>query len=207
MLRRFLALALTLVAIQNASAAVIAFTVPDSPLVLPNFVASDPVYTLGYTFTVGADDIRITKLGFFDMINDGLGTSHEITIWDSQGTVVGTATVPSGTTAALEARYRYVDLATSFVLSANTEYTIGATMYGNPDLALNLGDELITASPGVTLGERRSSNDANFPTENTKFYGQYMTANFQYEVVPEPGAYLMVGLGLASIGFVRRKRR
>ncbi|HWX15758.1 MAG TPA: hypothetical protein VNY07_04145 [Chthoniobacterales bacterium] len=52
--------------------------------------------TIGWAFTL-SDPVLVTQLGFWDLNNDGLATSHVVTIWTSTGTQEAEGTVSSGT--------------------------------------------------------------------------------------------------------------
>jgi hypothetical protein len=193
----------SLAVMSGASAAVTAFSLPTPVSTYSN--AGNPQYVLGYTFTVGNSPIAVTDLGFFDVGGNGLGGAHPVTIWNSGGTVVGTATVSSGTTSVLEGGYRYTTVPEPITLSANTTYTIGATMYNNTDASpssQSLGSA--TAAAGITLGAARSHMAGAFPTGDPNGLGHYLTANFKFDVVPEPGVTLLAGITL--IPFLRRRR-
>ncbi len=77
----------------------------------------------GFRFTVGATNLTVTDLGFFDQGGNGLGEAHAVGIYDvgSQQLIVS-ATLPAGTEAALDGAFRYVPLATPGTLTANTTY-------------------------------------------------------------------------------------
>src|SRR5258708_6441475 len=71
-------------------------------------------FTLGTRFTVGAKDASVSALGVWDgansggSIGDGLVFSKAVAIWDSSGTMVASATVPSGTAGFLVGEFRYI---------------------------------------------------------------------------------------------------
>ncbi|MBK1816781.1 DUF4082 domain-containing protein [Luteolibacter yonseiensis] len=193
----------SLVIASSASAAVTAFSLPTPVSTYSN--AGNAQYVLGYTFTVGSNPLTVTDLGFFDAGGNGLGTAHPVTIWNSGGTVVGTATVSSGTTGTLEGGYRYTTVPEPITLSANTTYTIGATMYTNMDVSpANQSIAAATAAAGITLGSARSNMTGVFPTGDPNGLGHYLTANFKFNAVPEPGVALLAGI--AAIPFLRRRR-
>src|SRR5205809_1043287 len=66
--------------------------------------------TLGYAFIVSSP-VTVTNLGLFDFGNDGLSTSHAVTIWTSSGTELVQTTIPAGTDAILSDGFRYVSVA------------------------------------------------------------------------------------------------
>jgi len=91
--------------------------------------------TVGYLFGILDRDIRVTRLGFFDYLDDGLKNGHDVGIWAATGGApLATATVPAGTGAALEAGFRWVNSA-PVNLTANTDYVIGATVVGGDNIS------------------------------------------------------------------------
>src|SRR5271154_7146963 len=52
--------------------------------------------TIGWQFTLSSP-VTVTELGFFDATGGGLFDPHPVGIWNSSGTLLGSATVPSGT--------------------------------------------------------------------------------------------------------------
>jgi hypothetical protein len=110
--------------------------------------------TLGYAFTVSSP-VTVTNLGLFDFGNDGLNTSHAVTIWTSTGTQLVQTTIPAGTAGTLIDGFRYVDIE-PFILAPGT-YTIGAYSqthhYVRPDFFLT--DATFTSAYEVSyLGPR-----------------------------------------------------
>ena len=83
--------------------------------------------SLGYNFTVGANPIYITKLGFWDQGQNGLGASHVVNISTTGGSLVASATVT--TAEPLSGEYRFVTLGTPVQLAANTTYRIWSQGY------------------------------------------------------------------------------
>jgi hypothetical protein len=65
-----------------------------------------PAGTFGWTFTL-TGTLTVTDLGWFDFGGNGLAASHDVGIWASDGTLLVSATVPSGTTGGLIGAFRY----------------------------------------------------------------------------------------------------
>src|SRR6266850_1927080 len=76
-------------------------------------------YTSGTEFTVGSQPLSVAQLGAYDAGANGLVESHDVGLWDSANTLLGSVTVPSGTGATLAGTYRYTALATPVILLAN----------------------------------------------------------------------------------------
>src|SRR5450432_376708 len=89
-------------------------------------------FTVGYEFQVGSQSLTVTSLGMWDGdATDGLAASHEVGIWTTTGTLLGSVTVPAGTGSSKIGDYRYVDLGVSVTLTAATNYIIGAQLDGD----------------------------------------------------------------------------
>jgi hypothetical protein len=173
-------------------------------------------FTLGSSFTVGANPVLVTSLGVWDSNIDGLASSKQVGIWTlagSAGTLVTSAIVPSGTAGTLVGEFRYTPV-TPIVLSANTAYTVGVFYpTGDPD-------QLHDHSP-ITGGSGEPSMSGDFNSFSARFSATtgsfvepiggtagfaYVGGNFQYTVVPEPGS-LVLGLGGIAMVWVGRRSR
>ena len=82
--------------------------------------------TVGWEF-VPQTDIWVAELGFFDLGQDGLNTSHEVGIWDESEQLLVSATLAWGTAAPLVGEYRYASV-TPVLLEAGQTFVIGATV-------------------------------------------------------------------------------
>ena len=111
----------------------------------------------GFTFIVGAEDIFITHLGFYDLGRRGLGDPHPVGIYDveSEELVVST-TVPSGTSAKLDGQFRFVRVATT-KLTAGKQYVILGYRPPNSDVICYDCEELFVA-PFVTYHDQVALN-------------------------------------------------
>jgi hypothetical protein len=85
--------------------------------------------TVGSQWDVGSYTLTVTALGFEDRNRDGLNSDHQVGIWDTNGLLVASVTVPAGTNALLEGAWRYVTLSEPVVLSAHTAYWIGGEVF------------------------------------------------------------------------------
>jgi len=165
-------------------------------------------YTLGTLFTVGAQPITISQLGVFDQGTNGLATSHDVGIWTSGGTLLGQATVPSGTSATLIGEFRYTTLSGPLVLTAGQSYVIGAVFQATGDAAF-FSDGTSTFSTAATgySGRYVSTTSLAFPTA-TGPSSAFYSANAVYVVgaVPEPSTYAL-GFGVVALGLAAYRRR
>ena len=107
--------------------------------------------TIGMEFTPVAD-IQVTQLGVFDGGSDGAGlqTSHDVGLWQSNGTPVTSVTVTAAS--ALTSGFRY-EAITPVTLSAGQTYVLGTyySMAGDK-LQVLQSDPAPVATPFVTLG-------------------------------------------------------
>lgn len=140
--------------------------------------------TLGWEFQTNAN-INVTALGFFDLDADGLLASHQVGLWNSSGTLLGSVTVtpsssPSG-------GFYYENLTTPINLPSGNTYRIAAHVLGD---GFVYGADNIVTDPSITFGETyRGFPGFTFPTENDGRI--YLTTNFLFELValPEVTAY------------------
>src|SRR5438045_2589426 len=85
------------------------------------FSDNDCPFTTGFRFHPESD-VKVTALGAFDYLGDGLATPHQVAIWSANGgKLLATATVTSGTTSPLLGAFRYATIS-DLSLTANTEY-------------------------------------------------------------------------------------
>ncbi|MEB3333771.1 MAG: hypothetical protein VKP70_02170 [Cyanobacteriota bacterium] len=149
-----IASALAIATSSGIPAAALAQTM--EPFLLPttvDVVGGNPGFrgTIGYDFTLGQAR-RLEQLGFWDHLEDGLLSSHTVSVFDDSGGLVASGVVPAGSGASLRDGIRWVSIP-ALVLSPG-RYVIGATMEGDPAMF----DEVVTeastiaAALGVTFG-------------------------------------------------------
>jgi hypothetical protein len=171
----------------------------------PNVAGSDE--TLGYAFTL-SHAVTVTALGVFDLNNDGLNTSHTVTIWTSTGTQVVQATVPAGTVGTLIDGFRYVSIFSSTLAAGN--YTIAGFYSAASDEQIS--NTSITSASGVSYGGSRSAGGFVFPTGNE--FGEpnsWFGPNFEFTTgvpTPDSGSTVsLLGFALLGLAAFRRKLR
>jgi hypothetical protein len=171
--------------------------------------------TYGVMFGVGATDVSVTSLGYFDVYGDGLNKSHDVGIFDLSANLLGHAVVSSGTAATLHDGIRWADLATPIPLSANTSYMLAYTLgtagddfvyWGAP------GDWWITVDSHFTVQGNgwvfANGSGLLYPTLPGGNGDWYFGGNLEATPVPEPrpilGAFLLL-CGVAGRHLLRRR--
>ncbi len=167
-------------------------------------------YTFGTVFTVGDSAITVTKLAYADFGSDGLNGSHQVGIWDMSGTLLGSTTVPSGSTADISNEWNWVTLGTTITLSANTQYVLGADTSTGTNDYFRYGGLLATDwSDGIAAISHRRQTPAGggfaFPTEGLTYDQAWLNTNMEYTIVPEPASMILLGLG--GVGMLIRRKR
>jgi hypothetical protein len=162
--------------------------------------------TKAWAFTISSP-VLVTQLGLWDQGNNGLNTSHVVSIWTSTGALMAQTTIPSGTGATLIDGVRYVSI-TSVLLPAGS-YTIGG-LYGRLDDRFAINASAITTASGITYNGSRSRSGFGFPSGN--FFGNvnsFFGPNFQFTTaVPTPDSGWTVSLlGLALLGLAALRRK
>ncbi len=157
-------------------------------------------YAWGELFTVGSEDIRVFELGAFDDGLDGFGADVAVGIYrQSDGFLLSSTTVSS--TDNLVGNFRYADVA-DFILSANTQYQVVAVS-GNENYNTNGAK---TVSSLVTRQGSRLTVSTTLVFPTTVGGDTLRMANFNANVVPEPGTFGVGLIGLAAVVLRRRKR-
>jgi hypothetical protein len=162
-------------------------------------------WMIGWQFSVSSP-ITVTGLAYWDEDGDGLGEAHNVGIFDSgTGTLLVSATVPSGTVALLMGGFRVVPI--SYELIPGT-YVIGGQQSSDAD-GVCLQALSVTSIAGVTyLNEERELQTSSFvmPTNNAPgseigIFGPNLTT------VPEPASFLLVTVAGLAPGLLRKLRR
>ena len=158
-------------------------------------------------FTVGASDIAVTSLGLFN----GYTGARNVGIYAWIGGTTNAGTGPalgqaSVTTNNSTTGYTYSS-PTNFTLSAGQQYVlVGQSFLGmtsNTALYANAG-----AGSGITFNSYWYNGGAPLDpvglAESANYSPAYFNANFQFSVVPAPGALAL--LGVAGLVGARRRR-
>jgi Domain of unknown function (DUF4082) len=162
--------------------------------------------TYGASFTVGSQPISVNALGVWDPGQDGLSVSHDVGIWNANGDLLASGTVPSGTSAPLQGQYRYLSLTQPITLSANTDYTVGAFLDGgNDSIVPGASPGAIDSAISSASSVFSSGGSLTMPVNSDPQMEPW--ANMELTPVPEPAAY-GAATGLALLGFaIWRSRR
>jgi hypothetical protein len=162
---------------------------------------------LGWTFSPNTD-VYVTGLGYVDLGDDGMATSHQIGIFDVvANSLVTSATLAAGTASTKLGDFRYAD-ADGAKLSAGKRYMIVGTDDSDA-WTTNLHSTATFASEIVPDGgayfNYDNPNTLRMATD-TFHYQQYFGPSFTYstQAVPEPAS--MAALGLGALGVLRRRK-
>lgn len=189
---------------------------------------------VGWTFTVGSNDLRVTALGEWDVnaargLGGGLASSILVGLWDnSDGSLLASLFVPTGTAGTtLIDDFRFVDLATPVLLQSGHSYTVGDRRFpfGGTQTQFDLQGvgNTPTGSTDVIFGLNVNTPTgfdinttplaAQRPTQNIGGVAyRWLGPNIEYTVVPtidvpEPGSLALAVLGFALLASSRGRLR
>ncbi len=180
---------------------------------------------IGWQFTVGADPLLVTELGFQDFGLNGLSASHQVGIWRlSDEVLIDSVVVPSGTSGALDGFFRYAPLDSPPTLTPGTTYVISGFDNGyDPSVGdveisgyPNMDVAGFSVDPAITIGDEGTAHGPfqgsfGFPTSLVvpDARAAIMGPNLRFAAVPEPSSFvIIVGLGLIGIaGYGWRRKR
>ena len=183
--------------------------------------------TAGTKFTVGASSISVSALGVQDVrvpsppvsiggpppatpAPDGMQVSHQIGLWTTTGVQIASVLVPAGSSATLtDTAWRYVELSQALILMAGETYVLGVHLTAGFDPITDNGLDpyAFAMSPDVTgVANVLSSGAFQMPVD-VQLGGvpRWAPTNLIYEVIPEPSACGLFGLG--SLLLLRRSRQ
>lgn len=188
--------ALNSVGIGAITLAIIAFPLnkkASAVMGVENFIPSGSLNT-GFSGTTGSiftlnSNAQVNSLGVYDVNEDGLLSSFDVNIWNSNTqALLGSVTVPGGADAPLVDGWRWADLASPVTLTAGQEYIIG-TFYPNvssegfyfdEDLGVDWTSTLISS-----VDERlaRGGSGTVFPSLTGNSNQAYLGPNFSTEAI------------------------
>ena len=162
-------------------------------------------FTCGWSFTVDVM-IDVVALGQWDEGVDGLSGSADVGLWLTDGTLLASTTVPTGTAGTLVGNHRYTSIS-PLKLMTGLEYVIGSAFTGG-DADVLLASEfnaLINPVSGKTAGGGTDPS-LMFPDFNTS--SLYSGPSFLFErSVPAPATIGLFVIGLAGLGWSSRRYR
>lgn len=189
------------------------------------FDTYDAQFSLGYSFTTGANALDVTSVGYLNDGATGANATHDVQIYQITS---GTVTNPAGgtalfglpisvTTGAASPNYNtfsYTTLTAPVTLAANTAYEIVANNNGN---GYGINAQGAVFSGGIKYGTSTYSvnqttpvfNENPFPGNDIGNFGPNFTANIDSpSAAPEPSQFAVLGFvafGLA--GLILKARR
>jgi hypothetical protein len=186
---------------------------------------TDGQFTVGTLFTVGDFPLVVSHLGAQDSGPSGPSVGPEggggffsppisVGLWDATGTsLLATAGVLS--TDPLNDSYRYHALSSPLVLSANTQYLIGAAVGGGIEWFEDSGANVSPPFTGleVTMDQNRFAIGGTLapPLSNgTLTIGRWAPANALVTELPEPSAiaiWSLIGLGMCGFACCTRRKK
>jgi hypothetical protein len=183
---------------QGSSEAMLSYTGNSSdggPVYSPIF--SSVNRSFGWTFQP-LTNINVTALGAFDYIVPDTG-GIQVGLWDSDGALLVSATITASSV--LEDQTQYQSIAPMPLTSGHTYYL--AAYSSTPFSFYVVGPDAepggqATMSPEIQLGFAAYTPDAGFafPSVTVGSPGDAVIApNFQFQVVPEPSTFCLLGGG------------
>jgi len=181
-----LTLTVALGTLENVQADELVITTTPAQDLSNNFAS-----TLGYEFTPSSP-LWVYSLGFADLpsadvpnVGDGLAQPRFVGLWDSNGLLLTSVTVPAGTAAPVIDRFRYQDVPTPITLAAGQTYILGAYFdrESHDHYTVNNGASFL-----ASLGAGRSARGQSFPdtVNDTRVFGPNLLAD---PVGPTSGLY------------------
>ncbi|MFN5970186.1 MAG: DUF4082 domain-containing protein [Microcystis sp.] len=165
--------------------------------------------TVGWSFTAN-DNLSVTSLGLWDETPaDSLSQTHQVGLWSSTGTLLGSATIQ--TNSPLTGSFRYAPIA-PVALTSGLTYFLGSEL-SNPfsDQYTTFASSIVTAPEITFLGTARNDSGGgfSFPSITASDNGRF-GPNFQFQVistsVPEPTSTLSL-LALGTLGAASTLKR
>ncbi|NQT02875.1 MAG: hypothetical protein HQ580_12680 [Planctomycetes bacterium] len=174
-------------------------------------------YTEGWQF-VPISPISVTHLGMWDdffeswLSDESPGFNYQIPIgiWRvSDQALLTSTTLGPGTSDPLLGEFRYAEI-TPIPLSPGETYAIAFQWADSFSLSENVKDwesGQVIVDPAITIGSHVGSTSPGFVfpdinyQENPRF-----GPNFQFTVIPAPGAVLLGSIGVGLVSWLRRRR-
>jgi len=160
--------------------------------------------TVGWQFSL-AQPVTVTHLGLWDYDGTGLKESHLVSIWDSGGTLMTSATV-SGSGAG-----NWVWASVPSTTLNTGPYTIGARYISRTQDLVGLSADTVSTAPGVTHIKGVGGPWGSVPSIDYDKQKGYFGPNFRMldpDPIPEPAlVQLPVLLAMGAVCAWRRRAR
>ena len=166
--------------------------------------------TRGYVFNVTVvEGVAATHLSVYDDGGNGLAEAHPVGLWNTSGVLLASATVPSGTTAPLDAsgKFRAVDIP-DVLLPQGSNYAVGALFLADSGDKQAFNWTSSATAPGISFVEGRFDSQGGavltFPIEPIAV--GLPGGSFDVVPVPEPSLPLLAvaACGVAGVRWLRR---
>lgn len=167
----------------------------------------DPM--VGWAFDVNSA-VTIDALGIWDEGADGLSNSHEVGLWEIDGTLLASTTITNSSTSASSTSSdgRWLFQSISSLSLGVGRYAIAA-VYGSDDPDHIRTGVTINTITEIAFVEARTNGLSSLLFPNRSFdTAGYIGPNLRVETqhITEPTMLAIYGLGLVGLAYARRKR-
>lgn len=200
-----LAIGTGMVGISPAQAASIVFSFSGGTQFAPSG------FTYGFQFTPVVD-ITVDSLGYFDQGQDGLNTPHQVSIWNTAGTLLTSTSVNTANSTLQGAvvnggQFRFTPITGSNLFAGNT-YVFGA-LSSSTDTIYNRNTNISNAPSLATVSDIGYFSTSNsFPNStigNSYGAGSFTANQTTTTAVPEP--FTIIGTLVGGSAALRMRKK